>query len=220
MRKIIWRINKFLNKTIKVSLFDELYWKFRKDFTGDWKQGGYWESKDHPHRKIVLDTLEKEGNAHFTLAEVGSNCGPNLEVIRRKFPYTGLSGLDISKKAVEEGRGRGLDLTEGKADMLPWKDKSYDYVLADAVLMYIGPDKILKVIEEMLRVTKKKVIIIDFHKKNANPLGEVEVGHWVRDYESLFAKYGLQVKVRKITEEEWPGSYSWKKLGYLITVDI
>lgn len=221
LRKFNWFVIQNLNKIFKTTIFDETYWRFRR-CKGDWKEGGYWESVDHPHRQVIIDILKKKyPDGNFSLAEIGCNSGPNLINLEQHFafipPHT--AGIDINCKAVEEGKEQELNIQYGKADKLPWPDKSFDVALADAVCMYIGPRKIRKVIEEMIRVAKEMIVIVDFHKADGDVKGHIELGHWVRDYQALFAEYGYKAKLRKITKEMWP-SYSWEKLGYFITVDL
>ena len=214
LRKLNWIIIKTLNKIFQTSIFDEIYWKFRS-CKGDWGKGTeYLDSINHSHRKAILDEVS-EFDRGFSLLEVGCNSGPNLLKILEKHPYTRLAGIDINRKAVERGQRTGLDLKVGRADKLPYKDREFDIVLVDAVLMYIGPDKIRKVISEIGRMAKKKIIIIDFHKEGVPAEGEVILGHWVRDYKKLL---GNQTRIRKLTKEEWD-SYSWNKLGHLIVYE-
>lgn len=220
LRKINWIIIQKLNKIFKTSIFDEIYWKYR-NCRGDWGNSiSYFDSLTHSHREAILEILGKRYR-YFTLAEVGCNSGPNLEAIRRRFPITHLAGIDINKKAIKEGRIKNPDISllVAKVDKLPWPDKSFDVVLADAVLMYIGPDKIDKAIKEMVRVARDMIIIVDFHKEGGSTRGQIELGHWVRDYSALFKEHGLKAELRKITKKEWK-SRSWENLGHFITVNL
>jgi len=225
IRKINWLIIQKLNKRFRTTIFDEIYWRYRR-CRGDWRDNkSYLDSVDHPHRKAILDIISTKYNRGFSLLEIGSNAGPNLIAIKSRFPFTRLAGIDINKKAVREGKKEGLDIIWGKADKLPFKDNEFDIILADAVLMYIGPDKIAKVIQEMIRVAKNMIVIVDFHKQGSFVFSNmgfdtdncIELGHWVRDYQILFETFGLEAEVRETTKEEWPG-YSWEKLGHYITV--
>ena len=211
LRKINWIIIQKLNKVFRTSVFDEIYWKYRS-CKGDWNNGSYWESVNHSHRKFLLKTIDK----NKSLLEVGCNSGPNLRLLK---DFNRCVGIDINKKAIEEGKKRGLDIRYGKADKLDFDNKSFDYVLFDAILMYVGPDKIDKSIKEAIRVAREGIIIIDFHKEGFSSEGQIELGHWVRDYKKLFNKYGLDSQITKITEEDWK-SYSWEKLGNYIVVWI
>ena len=114
-----------------------------------------------------------------------------------------------------------ITLLEGKADELgQFKDRSFDIVVTDAVLIYVGPDKIKKVIAEMLRVSRQALILLEWHSFNSksNPLG-VYVGHWMRDYVALLEDFVPEnkIKVIKMSEELWPDK-NWQRLGGVIEV--
>ena len=82
--------------------------------------------------------------------EVGCSAGVNIYVISQAFPGVKLYGIDINKRAIEEGKKQfermgmsNVFLYTGKADKLKrFDDKSKDVVFTDAILMYIGPEKI------------------------------------------------------------------------------
>ncbi len=175
----------------------------------DWIEG-YRDSLNHPHRSFLVETISKFNPS--SILEIGSNCGPNLYLLAKKFPDAEITGIDINPMAVQKGnewftqeRISNVKLLEGKADELrQFQDKSFDVVFTDAVLIYVGPDKIKKVIEGMLRVTRKSLILLEWHCFNSKskPLG-VYVGHWMRDYVTLLKElskclrsYG-QIKIGK-----------------------
>jgi ubiquinone/menaquinone biosynthesis C-methylase UbiE len=225
LRELIWQINQRLNRIFKTSFFDELYWKYRLNFQGDWKQGDYKDSVDHPHREIIMKILTNSFPMEdiSSILEIGCNTGPNLIKIKNCSSFIKLAGIDISKRAIKEAKKLlpEADLRVGTADKLPWPDKSFDCCLVDAVLMYVGSDKIQKVIEEMIRVARSMIIIVDFHNPESDfyRLGEIKGGHWARNYVRLFEIFGYKAKTIKITKEIW-SSYSWEKYGYFIIVDL
>ena len=218
IKKFNWLVLQNLNKFFRVSFFDEIYWKVR-NCNGDWKDGqSYLQSVNHSHRQEILDIIGKKYNRGFSLLEVGCNSAPNLIAIQRAFPFTALSGVDINKKAIKEGQKntQNIKLSVANADSLPFIDKSFDIVLLDAVLMYVGPDKILKVISEIKRVAREMIIIVDFHD-NVGVDGKIDekLGHWVRDYEAIFKDYKTEIK--KIDRKLWD-SWNWSRLGHFITI--
>jgi ubiquinone/menaquinone biosynthesis C-methylase UbiE len=198
---------------------DSNYWKNRpvddpqKDWTygeNDWLQG-YVLSFSHPHRQLILNEIEGS-----YLLEIGCNVGPNLTLIRDKFPEMALFGMDISSIAIEKAKkiqAPNIDLFVGNYDSLPYSDNYFDVVVADATLIYSGPKEIKKVLDEINRVVKTKVVLIE---RYAPTLKGKEVGHvWGRDYKRLFERMGFQVTETKLTEKEWPDSKNWQKYGRL-----
>jgi hypothetical protein len=182
---------------------EEKYWATRHlrkgndwgDEKNDWTRG-YWDSHDHPHRPFLVETISKFNPS--SILEVGCNCGPNLCLLAKKFPDANLIGIDINPIAVQKGNEwlaqegiSNVKLLEGKADELgQFPDNHFDVVCTDAVLIYIGPDKIKKVIEETLRVSRRALILLEWHCFNSksNPLG-VYIGHWMRDYVALLNEF-------------------------------
>jgi len=206
-----------MNRSTEV---DEKYWRERSgdDTNTDWnEQGnwieGYWKSQNHSHRKELMEVISELPSFESVL-EVGSNCGPNLQLIRRSFPEVATAGLDINAAAILEGVRKLEDslFVVGKADALPFKDKTFDIVLTDAVLIYIPPDKITNVIGELGRVARKALVLVEWHSDRANDLGEFDA-HWTRNYKKLFD----DVALHKI--KSWPDCM-WQKYGYIIQASL
>lgn len=195
---------------------------------GEWIKG-YWDSRDHSHRQFLLEHISNFFPVSSIL-EIGCNCGPNLYLLARKFPHVEIVGIDINPAAVQKGNEwfaqegiKNVKLLLGKADELgQFKDKSFDIVFTDAVLIYIGPDKIKEVIKGMLRITRKALILFEWHSFGcaSHPLG-VHVGHWMRDYVSLLKEFVPQesIHVTKMPEELWADKY-WQKYGGVLEVDL
>lgn len=187
---------------------------------------GYWNSRTHSHRDFLIEKICVF--SPLSILEVGSNCGPNLYLLAKKFPSAKIRGIDINPVAVQKGNEwfvqegiSNVKLLEGKADELgQFQDRSFDIVFTDAVLIYIGPDKIKKVIEELLRVTRQALILLEWHCFNSksNPLG-IYVGHWMRDYETLLKEFVPQSKIQviKMPEELWSDE-NWQRYGGVVKV--
>ncbi len=206
------------------------YWTKRslKDTERDWSYGGdtwvedYLKSVDHPHRVKIVDILIKKFPGMRSLGEIGCNCGPNLKVIHRAFPNVDLFGIDASPEAVKlatkKVTGKHIEIKLGKARKLPWKDKSIDVLLADAVLMYVPPEEIPLVFDEIVRVTKRGGILVERHSESVG--GEI-AGH-VRayNYTKLLKDRGFVVEEIKITKELWPTSKNWQKYGRIYIFQV
>jgi len=115
-----------------------------------------------------------------------------------------------------------VSLSVGKADELHGlRDKSFDVVFTDAVLIYIGPDKIKKVIKEMIRIAQQALIMVEWHCepqiKDPHGLGIYHFGHWKRNYVDLLKQFipEEQVWLTKIPPHLWPDK-NWERIGYII----
>lgn len=190
----------------------------------------YWDSQSHNHRTLLLEKIS--GYSPDSLLEVGCNCGPNLYLVAKKFPDIEIKGIDINPRAIERGKelfaSEGISnvrLSVGKADELgQFEDRSFDVVFTDAILIYIGRDKIKRVIQEMLRVTHQALILVERHcvepqSRAPNGLGVYRYGCWERDYVALLKQFVPEghISITKITEDLWPDE-RWKKTGAVVEV--
>jgi len=196
---------------------------------GDWIKG-YWDSRNHSHRNFLIERICKFSPS--SILEIGCNCGPNLYLLAKKFPDAEIRGIDINPMAVQKGNelfaSEGISnvkLSVGKADDLgEFQDKTFDIVFTDAVLIYIGPDKIKKVIQEMLHVVRRALIVVEqhyFESRNEDPhgLGVYRYGRWIRDYIGLLKQFVPEehISITRITEDIWPDE-KWKEMGAIIEV--
>ena len=214
---------------------DEEYWSKRERTNisdrGDWNDKiskdwieGYWNSQSHPHRILLVDAIKKYDPS--TILEIGCNCGPNLFLLAKKYPNARIVGIDINKDAVDQGNDFFLEmgiknviLMVGKADNLGmFDDGQFDVVFTDAVLIYIGPDKIMKVIKEIIRITKKSSILLEWHDEKFDGKGRF-YGHWIRNYIDLILTINpnKKIQIKQLTKEDWPDN-NWIKFGYIVEI--
>ncbi len=181
----------------------------------------YWETLNHPHRKLILDILQKKFPRLKSLLEVGCGCGPNLKNISIKFPQVNLAGIDINKYAIFKAREhltypenfqKDATLVIAPSYQIPFNDKTFDIILTDAVLMYLSINKVKQTIEEFKRVAKKGLILIELNGKSK--IGELQNGYWCRDYKSLLESYGFKVVKQKIPKEIWSEPI-WEAKGFV-----
>ncbi len=192
---------------------------------------GYWGSRNHPHRAFLLDKIA--ACAPFSsVLEIGCNCGPNLFLVAKKFPEATIRGIDINPGAVQKGNEllaregiTNVCLSVARADELgQFPDKSFDIVFTNSLLMYIGPDKIKSVIGEMVRITRRALILLERHcfepDSKGNGLGVYRYRAWERDYAALLRQFLPQepIQVSRIPEEIWPESPRWTEVGAVIEV--
>lgn len=191
---------------------------------------GYWQDRDHPAKHYLAERIAAYQPVNSIL-EVGCASGPNLYLIAKKFPQTQIVGIDINRAAIEYGNRRfaeeGIDnvkLLVGQADELgEFQDRAFDIVFTNAVLIYIGPDKINKVIQPMLRIASKALVLMECHcfqtGKDPEGKGFYYGGNWLRDYRALLKQFvpEEQIRVTKIPEDVWPGE-PWRTFGAVIEV--
>jgi hypothetical protein len=203
----------------------------------DWGEGsddwikGYWNSQNHSHRPFLIEKISSFSPISSIL-EIGCNCGPNLYLLAKKFPDAEIRGIDINPMAVQKGNEwlaqegiSNVKLLVGKADELEqFPDKSFDVVFTDAVLIYVGPDKIKEVMKGMIRIARRALILEEWHffepqYKDPNGFGVYHHGSWKRDYVALLKQFvpAEQIRVTRIPEDIWPDE-NWKTLGAVVEV--
>ena len=201
------------------------YWKNRPfhDERKDWNREDkkinwidqYWESRNHPHRQVVLDAVEAL-NSIFPIKnvlEIGCNAGPNLGLIKEKYPHIDIAGVDVNEQVIAKAENfvpQG-SFRIASADKLQFLDKAFSLVIADAVLMYVNRDEIWATLTEMKRVATF-ILLVEWD--SSNKFGKTEDGHWARDYKKLLEEMDFTVNKKKLTFEEWPTT-SWTNNGYI-----
>ncbi len=193
------------------------YWEKRtKDSPGDWADGknfleSYRASVSHPHRQLIIGALKEM--PFRNLLEIGCCNGPNLINIRLNFPLAFLKGEDINREAINDAaKYLQAEFDVIKLPEIAASDKSYDVVLADAVLMYV--EDIDKALQEMKRVARKTVIIFDWFTED-----ERKINHsYTRDYKKRLKDLGFtNIQIKPLLT--WP-SENWIKYGRFITAQV
>ena len=82
-------------------------------------------------RQHVADSIEPP-KANFTLLDVGCGTGGMLALLRRRFPESVLTGLDLSGYALEltGQRGAGAVLVQSTAERLPFRTEEFDIAIS------------------------------------------------------------------------------------------
>lgn len=83
-------------------------------------------------------------------------------------------------------------VVEASATQLPLASNSFDLVLSAEVLLHIPPDRVGAVAREMLRVSRRHVVHVDWYE-------DYLVGHqtgwcWAHDYPALWDDLGVEVR--------------------------
>ena len=191
--KLYWRWQSAI-RNIAGMRVDEKIWKNRK--REDVRRN--FDNLYSPHRawlaEKIIECLGDSCPDDRDLLEIGSGWGPNLITLAKENKSFRLTGVDISSASVTEGKAylnengiEGVELFRGQCDNLSFlKSKSADVVFTDALLMYIGTDKIHKVMHEMDRIARKKICLLELHLNGIKD--RYTRDGWIRDYKKLFSK--------------------------------
>lgn len=195
------------------------WWKNRKI---DWKES-YLDTWNHPHRRCITGILR---TLHWlSLVEIGCGPAPNLIAILKEFKGVQLGGVDVNPEAIALAKKTFNDglfkVCSGDDVML--SDKSTDVSLTDMCLIYVGPRKIHKYIEEMKRISRNYVVLCEFH--SSNPLRRLWIklgtGHHAYNYFKLLSKHGFyDIMSYRFTEEDWPDSPKYNNIRHIFVARV
>lgn len=137
------------------------YWAGR---SYGWEE--YFKTWDHPHRYFITNVLKQLN--WISLIEIGCGSGPNIANIVKNIQGKQMGGVDINPEAIAicEKNFKGGHFRVADAKNVMMTDKSTDVVLSDMFLIYIGPLKIGKYINEMKRIARNYIVLCEYHHKS------------------------------------------------------
>lgn len=197
------------------------YWKYRKNI--NWKEA-YFDSYEHPHRFLIIEALKKM--RFGSVFEIGCAAGANLFLIKKNFLDARIGGIDLNEDAIKTAKQllpRSGVLETGNALDIFLSDKSVDVVLTDMTFIYINPLKIHEAIEEIKRICRNNLIMIEFHSGSFLKRWGLRLatGYNAYDYKKLLEKHEFyDVEIEKLKEKDWPGGEPQRTYGYLITAKL
>ncbi len=123
-----------------------------------------------PSKEKQFAHLPRHNPLHYfpaqanSLLDIGCNVGAALE-LARKLGVAKLYGIEINNLAVQKAKLRlqdtcGVEIYQGSADQLPFKDKQVEVALCSEVLEHVPEDLRPKVIQETHRVLLKDGLFI------------------------------------------------------------
>ncbi len=92
------------------------------------------------------------------ILEVGCNIGNQLLCLQ-KAGFTNLYGIELQRYAVEIARVRteGINIIQGSAFDLPFKDEYFELIFTSGLLIHISPTDIRKIADEIHRCTREYI---------------------------------------------------------------
>ena len=136
-----------------------------------------------PFYKRILKGIKIE-----KILEVGCNRGHNLRAISYCGPYD-LYGIDINPYSIVLARdNKEINFALGNISDILYKDNFFDLVMVVGVLIHINPENLKEAITEVLRVSKKYFLMMeynyDFEEFEKIPYRE-NVGLWRGNFKKL-----------------------------------
>lgn len=183
---------------------------------------GYLKNKDLVSSQFWYELVESENV--LSVLEIGSNCGPRIIGLAQKYPDISFIGSDLNKPAIDLGNSfarvnqiRNLKfvchnlLSNNYSEIFDINDQPVDLVLSWATLIYIEPNDIINVIQNILSIQPKLVLLLEVEPRrkirNAH-LGRVALlePFYVRNYFQTIneAAKDQDIGVKQISEKIIP----------------
>ena len=123
------------------------------------------------------------------ILEVGSNIGNQLLCLQR-MGFSNLYGIELQSYAVElsKSRTRGINIIEGSAFDIPYKDGYFDLVFTAGLLIHIKPSDIALVLREIHRCTRKYIWGFEYYSDHytETPYRGHENLLWKANFERIY----------------------------------
>ena len=160
----VTRRNLDKRKTQKNPKSIEIARRFEKDFFDGDKQHGY---GGHYYNEKFWSGVVDDFIKHYKLTnqssilDVGCAKGFMLYDFKKKLPNLKVTGIDISKYAISNGKEELKDfLKVGNAKKLDFNDNSFDLVIAINTIHNLEEDDCATALREIQRVTKKNAYVV------------------------------------------------------------
>ncbi len=140
--------------------------------------------------------------------EIGCGAGANLLNIVKTIESRQLGGTDINPEmiALAKTTFKGGEFKVCPADDIMMSDKASDVILTDMLLIYISPLKIQKHLKELKRITRKKLVLCEFHSTSWLERWKLRLrsGLNAYDYRKELEKLDFyNIQIYKVPKELW-----------------
>ncbi len=138
------------------------------------------------------------------ILEVGCNIGVQLNILQGQ-GFKNLYGIEIFPKAVELAKTntKNINIIQGSAFDLPFKDNYFDLVFTSGVLIHINPKDIKKIMKEICRTSRKYIWGFEYFSPQTQAI--TYRGHKNRLWKGNFAKMYLDefIDLKLIKEKKY-----------------
>jgi ubiquinone/menaquinone biosynthesis C-methylase UbiE len=145
--------------------------RYYTDTAADYETMHALEGVDHPDtRKFIISVLRSMEVK--SVLDVGSATGRCLQEFGEALPNAIVCGVEpvaaLLRQGLAAGNTKTVSLVQASGECLPFLDKSFDAVSEFSVLHHV-PNHIA-VVNEMLRVARRLVLIVDCNRFGQGPL--------------------------------------------------
>ena len=146
------------------------------------------------------------------ILEVGSNIGNQLLCLQR-MGFSKLYGIELQSYAVElsKSRTKDINIIQGEASDIPYKDSFFDVVFTSGVLIHISSSSLPDIMKEIHRCTKDYIFGFEYYSEKPT---EIEYrGHRDLLWKASFAEMYLELFDDLTLEKE-------EKIKYLNSANV
>ena len=178
------------------------HYNLRNDYSNEELDRGY-KAAMGISRTEMMERFIGNFDRSIKILEVGCNIGIML-VNLQQMGFKNLYGIEIQPKAIEYAmkKTKGLNLTEGSAYDLPFKDCEFDLVFTTHVLIHLDPSKINTALSEIYRCTDKYIFGNEYYADELTEItnynGQNNIA-WKRDFSKLYSE---QFSTLELLKEE------------------
>lgn len=160
----------------------------------------------HEWNILAIDKI-KDLNTGIVI-EIGCGFGRNIVgMIERGIPAESIIGVDISevmlKKCRKNLHGQPVLLRQADVCNLPFADKSVDVAYASLVLMHVIPDRMPGALDELFRITRGYILILDEYREVENNLLSVRINGftYAHNFHLVLERYPCSIQSIDILEK-------------------
>ena len=142
---------------------------------------------------------------NIKILEVGSNIGLQLQFLQRA-GFKNLYGIEISPYAVEVSKAttKGINIIQGFAQDIPFRDGYFDLVFTSRVLIHINPEELHNVMREMYRCSSMFIWGFEYFSYEIQQIKYREAKEttellWKANFPKIFGDLFPEVKLIKET---------------------
>tara|TARA_B100002052_G_C15878967_1_gene598305 strand:+ start:1447 stop:2133 length:687 start_codon:yes stop_codon:yes gene_type:complete len=134
-------------------------------------------------------SLKELSSSKVRILEIGCGDASRLKYIQNNFNYS-CYGIEPSSAAVELGRSRGLNITQGTADRLNYENDYFDIIIFGFCLYLCDREDLFSICFESDRVLKNKgfIIILDFYSDDKIEFNKYKHKDGIRSYKMDYSK--------------------------------
>jgi SAM-dependent methyltransferase len=145
-----------------------------------------------PEVDIIVDFVQTLHPKN--VLEVGCNFGRELKFLEE---LTKVHGIDKDAEKIEKAKAyvHG-SFKVADASLIPTSNNRFDLVYGTGVFCHNPPEKITQFINEMYRVSKKYILIVEYvgSHLSRNIIGNCKQNTWIHDYDLLISKLNVIIK--------------------------